>query len=450
MQAALRFARHVVALRWSDLPAAAIDRAKTFLLDSLGVGLAGATAPGAAAVRAAAAGWGRGTEAGIWGTTIRLPAPAAALVNGFQLHCQEYDCLHEAAVLHPMATLLPASLAYAERAGGVTGRDFLLALAAGVDVAVNLGLAATAGLRFFRPATAGGFGACAAIGRLAGFDAPTLASAFGLLYAQTSGTMQPHVEGSLALPLQPGCNARAALEACDLAGVGLIGPLGAIDGPYGYLTLFEGSWDLAPIWPTLGQRFRIAELSHKPYPAGRATHGGIEGVALLQAAHGFTADQVVSVTVRAPPLIRRLVGRPALPDPSPAYARLCMGYAIARQLLTGGVDPTDFRAPVLTDPATYALAARVVTDDDGGSDPNALIPQLISVTLTDARSYATDIARMRAHPDRPLSREEHLAKFRRCCALAATPIDPEPLIAAVDRLETLTDLRDLAALLVPG
>src|ERR687891_647213 len=100
-----------------------------------------------------------------------LPAPAAAMCNGFQIHNSEYDCVHEAAVVHPMAVLLAATMAHAERAGGVSGRDLLSAIALGVDVAAGLGVASKAPLRFFRPATAGALAATAAIGRLRGFDA---------------------------------------------------------------------------------------------------------------------------------------------------------------------------------------------------------------------------------------------------------------------------------------
>ncbi|MGH7043172.1 MAG: MmgE/PrpD family protein, partial [Acetobacteraceae bacterium] len=362
VHASLRFAHHALDTRAGDIPASAVRAAKVFILDTIGVGMAGATAQGAREVLACAGAWGTGTEARVWGTEARLPAPAAALVNGFQVHCQEFDCLHEGAVLHAMATLLPAALAWAEREGGVTGRALIAAVAVGIDVAVGLGLAATGGLRFFRPATAGGFGAVAAVGRLAGFGADRLADAFGLQYTQTSGTMQPHVEASVALPFQVAVNARAAVESCDLAAAGLDGPRGVFEGPFGYLPLFEGTWDLDPIWPTLGRDWRIAELSHKPFPAGRATHGGIEGVMALRAEHGFTADDVAAVTVRGPPLIARLCGRPALPAPNAAYARLCMGYVVARVLLHGSLDPTHFRDEALGDPAAFALARRVRTE----------------------------------------------------------------------------------------
>ena len=448
--AARRFARHALTTLFEDLPAPAIRAAKTFLLDTLGVGVSGSSEPSAGPLLQAVAAWGSGSEAAIWGRHERLPAPAAALMNGFQVHCQEYDCVHEAAVLHPMATLLPAALAWAERKGGVTGSAFLAALAVGVDVAISLGLAARAGLRFFRPATAGGFGAAAAVGRLAGLDEAGLAGAFGLQYAQASGTMQPHVEGSIALPLQIGFNSRAALAACDLTHAGITGPRDVFEGPFGYLPLFEDTWDLAPIWPALGRTWRIAELSHKPYPAGRATHAGIEGVAALRAAHGFTAGEVAHITVLGPPLIQRLCGRPAIPEPSPAYARLCMGFAIAKLLQHGALDPVHYRGEALRNPETLALARRVTTVADGNPDPNALAPQSVRVELNDGTVLEWRCEEMLAHPARPLSPEQHFAKFRRCWTLAAEALGPpELVIETVEHIEEMDDMRTLAALLTP-
>jgi 2-methylcitrate dehydratase PrpD len=445
-----RFAAHVAKLRLEDLPDDAVAQAKVFILDTLGVGIAGSSAFGAPELLRAAKGWGAGEEATVWGRRERLPAPTAAFLNGFHVHCQEFDCVCDPAVLHPLATLLPAALAVADREGGVSGRTLLEAVAAGTDVAGWLGIASQSPLRFFRPATAGGFGATAAIAKLRGLDASMLAHAFGLQYAQTSGTMQPHIEASPTLPMQVGFNARAAVSSVDLALTGLSAPRFSLDGPFGYLPLMEGDFDLDPVWRQLGRRFLVAELSHKPYPAGRATHAGIEGVGELQTAHGFSADDVAEVVVSGPPVIARLTGRPDQRAPTPNYARLCMAFVVAKMLRNGRVDLADYRGDALTDAATHDLAARIRTLDDGNPDPNALAPQDVTVRLHDGTTLHWHCDALLASPTRRLTRERHLAKFRRCLEFAADLLPPsaaDELIAGVDALETIKDVRELTELL---
>jgi aconitate decarboxylase len=100
--AAERLAAHVVDTGFAQLPADAIVKAKTFILDTFGVGVAGSRAPFAAELKAQVGRWGAGEEARAWGDRLHLPAGSAALVNGFQIHSQEYDCVHEPAVVHAL------------------------------------------------------------------------------------------------------------------------------------------------------------------------------------------------------------------------------------------------------------------------------------------------------------------------------------------------------------
>lgn len=446
MTAAARFAAHALETRFSDLPEAAIERAKVYVLDSLGVGIAGSSVEGSDGLLRVASGWGH-PAVPVWGRAVRLSAPAAAFMNAWQMHNQEYDCLHEGAVVHAMATVLPAALAAAELRGGVSGAELIAALAIGVDIAAGLGLASQSGFRFFRPGTAGGFGATAAAARLLGLDKRALEAAFAWQLGQVSGTMQAHTEGSPILPAQLAFNARAALHSCELATLGFAPTSAVFEGPYGYLSVCEGAFALEPILQGLGREWRIAQFSHKPFPAGRATHGGIEGVMALQARHGFTAADVARVEIDAPPLIVRLVGRPLLPQSGASYARLCMAYAVAKVLQKGAVDLADYRGETLADPVTHELAARVQTRDDGNPDPNALAPQAVTVRLKNGTDLSWHCETMLAHPARPLTNEQHLTKFRRCLDFSAASLSPgsgERLIETVDRLEELDDVRLLA------
>jgi 2-methylcitrate dehydratase PrpD len=449
MDAIVRLAEHVVRTGYDDLPAHAIAAAKTFILDSFGVAVVGSTGPYVAELIAAQARWGQGGDARVWVRGVRLPAPAAALINGYQIHNSEFDCVHEAAVVHPMAVLLAATMAHAERAGGICGRDFLAALALGVDIGAGLGLGSKAPLRFFRPATAGAFAATVAIGRLMGFDVATLVHAFAITHAQLCGTMQAHAEGSPLLAMQIGFNARNAVVACDLAAAGITGPHNVLEGPFGYYPLFEGACDLGPVLGDLGRVWRITEVAHKPYPCGRATHGVVDGTLQLKGRHNFAAVDVARVECLVPPLTHRLVGRPAQEGMAASYARLCAPYVVACALLNETVDIADFGAEALTDPRRLALAARVALRTDDNPDENALAPVRVAVTLRDGTSHKIGLDQVYGGPARPMSPDAHLAKFRRNWRAGALLMAAgEALFARVDALEEVADVTELVDLMV--
>jgi 2-methylcitrate dehydratase PrpD len=326
----------------------------------------------------------------------------------------------------------------------------IAALTLGVDVACHIGAASRSPLKFFRPGTAGGFGATAAVGKLMGFDAVTMVRAMGIAYGQMCGTMQAHTEGSILLGLQVGFNARNALIACDLAARGVPSVEHVLEGPFGYFRLFEGEHDAAAIREAPGRVWRVTELSHKPFPAGRATHGIIDALLELQRRSGFVAGDVEQVTASVPSLVHHLVGRPIVDRPEPGYARLCAAYVGARALLRGTVELEDFRPPALTDPATHALARRFEMTVDDNPDPNALVPVIVSVELRGRRQrQELRVDHMYGSPARPMSRDAHLAKFCRNWVSGARRLDEakgERLIQLVDDVDALSDVRDLAAL----
>jgi aconitate decarboxylase len=450
MDAIAAFAGHALRTRYEDLPAAAVTAAKSLILDSFGVAVAGSAGPFAGELVRCVGAWGERPDARVWVHGTRLPAPAAALCNAYQIHNSEFDCVHERAVVHPMAVLLAAVCAHAERAGGVSGRDFLAAIVVGVDVAAGLGVASGAPLRFFRPATAGAFAAAAAVGRLMGFDAATLTNAFAAVLGQLCGTMQAHAEGSALLALQIGFNARNAVVACDLAAHGLLGPRQLLEGPFGYFQLFEGEHDLEPVLQGMGKVWRVTEVALKPFPTGRATHGVLEGVLSLRRSRAFEAADVAQIRCLVPPLTHRLVGRPARAGMTPNQARLCAAYAIACALQRGTVGLDDFAPAALADPARLALAARVLVEPDRNPDPNALGPVEVTVRLRDGTGHEIRIADIYGSPARPMTRDAQLAKFRRNWLAGARTLPPaagERLIALVDELETVGDVTRLIDLM---
>jgi 2-methylcitrate dehydratase PrpD len=441
-------AAHASALQLVELPPHIAQAVATFTLDTIGVGIAGVRSPYAAGVTHAAQTWGKGNGAHVFATGSAMPAPSAAFVNAFMAHALEFDCVHEGAVLHPFTVVVPVLLAQAQ-ANGMDGATFITACAAGVDVAAGLGVAAQSQIRFFRPATCGLFGATAALARARGLDADTTAHALGYALAFASGTMQAHVEGTPALAASVGGAARSAFTAVELAQAGLPGPMGAIEGPFGYLTLCELESDIAPVLDSLGKVWRVGDVSHKPFPTGRAAHGGIDMILSLRA-QGLTADNLEKLTIHAPPLIHHLVGRPIAPAPLEVnYARLCLPYVGAVALVTGGVTLADFTPQRLSDPAIHNVAKRIEVAINDTTSQSAFTPQRAVAQMTEGQTLEVHIDALLGAPARPLSREQHLAKFRACVSFgfgAARPDIEDALIGATDDLVNLADIGMLGRL----
>ena len=374
------------------------------LADTLAVGAAGSTAPGAAGVLAAAQRWGAGTEARLLGSDERLPAPGAAFVNGFRIHCLEWDAVHEPAVVHALSVVTAALLAAIDRRGGCEVDAALAALAVGVDIAAGLGIAATSPLRFFRPSVAGTIGAALAVARIDGITRERLPDVLGLAHAACAGTMQAHVEASIALPLQVANAARAAVAAVDLVSAGLTGPHDALEGPFGYFNLFDDG-ELRRYTAHVGSIWRITEVSIKPYPSGRASHGVLGTLA------GLMPADIVALEAFVPPLVARLVGRQPAAGMTAAHARLCLPFLAAMMLTDGGIDPRRFTSAAFADPSLLELSLRFTVHVDDNPDPNALSPQRLVATLADGSRIERLIQHTLGHPQCPLSETQAATKI---------------------------------------
>jgi 2-methylcitrate dehydratase PrpD len=230
------------------------------------------------------------------------------------------------------------------------------------------------------------------------------------------------------------------LTALDLVRAGLTGPHDIFDGKFGYFALFERDGDAKPFLGELGAAWRTAELSFKPFPSGRASHGALDALIRLRAAEGFTAADVTEVILDVPPFVHRLGGRPAVRPMDPAYARLCLPFLVASYLRDGFVDVRTYRAENLNDPAVHELASRVRVNIDTNPDVNALSPVHVRVVLTSGRTLEMPVPVLLGHPDYPMTEAQNRAKLENACATAAVPVDAAALARDVAVLDTLPDV----------
>ena len=459
MQLTQALLQHARTLRFEDLSPEAVAATRVFVMDSAAVGISGSgpQVPLTQAVRASAASYGSGHAARVWVTGEPLPAASAAMVNGYQIHSQEFDCVHMPAVVHPMAVIQSALFAAAEQRANVDGvvvdgKALITALNVAVDVATLLGISGRAPMRFFRPAMCGALGATAGIAHMYGADEELLRRALGLTYSHLSGTMQAHVEGSPTLALQIALNSRAAISCWELARHGFPAPREMLEGPFGYLPLIEGQFDTGPSLAKLAAReAQMLTVSHKVFPTGGAAHAAQDMLMELRQRHGLDLDNVAHIQLQAPPLVRRLVGRPYTAAMETSYARLCLTFLLGTVLLDGKVGLSAYAPDKLADPRLAAFAQRVELVANGCDDPNALVPQSMTVTLRDGSTLHNHRDAAIGSPQRPLTREQQLEKFHHCLDHAARPFDAARrniLIPHFDHLEDIADVRQLVDLLI--
>lgn len=441
---ALAFAAHVCGRRYEDLPQPVLARTRALILDTLAAGLAGSSAEGIGAGLAYVRAIGGTPEAELLVFGDRLPATAAALVNGTMLQARDFDPVYEPGVMLPYGPVLAAALAAGQLAGS-SGKELLAAVVLGTDIACRVGRALTGGLGWSRTATLGVFGAAAAAARLLRLDRDRTVDALGLALSQSAGNIQTVIDGSLAKRFQGGFAAEAGVKAARLALLGVTGPTNVFEGRCGFLNLYEsGGYRRELVLEGLGAAYEGAEASVKPYPCAREHHGAI-AAALRLAASGVRAADLEAVTVTLPPNAYALSGKPFRPEGATVGAAIgSAAYGVAVALWQGQVGIGDFQPPALLRPAVLELVRRVeVREDAGARDRKTLLPQAVEVRLRGGGLRAESSRVMPGSAGAPLTDEQTAAKLADCVAHAARPIDPARVQAAVAGLAELANVRDL-------
>ncbi|HJU15908.1 MAG TPA: MmgE/PrpD family protein [Stellaceae bacterium] len=439
-------AEHVCRTGFADLPQTTIDAAARDIADTLGCMLGGSGAPGIAIVSDVLGRWGGRAESRVLLHGSRLPAPHAALINAAMGHALDFDdTLDDAGSIHPGVSALAAGLAIADRRGGVSGRDLVLAIALGLDVSCRVALAATTDRGWHRTAAMGVFGAAAVAGKLLGLGAAQMLNAFGIAYSQAAGNRQCILDGALTKRLQAGQAAGAGVFAAILAGEGFTGAHEIFTGRFGFFELYQpGGYDVARLTDALGTSFRGEAISFKPYPCGRPLHAALDAALALHRQLHLTAGDVAEVTLEtdAASHAEQFAGGAHKRRPEHVvHAQFGLPFLTAAALTHGrvGIDEVNN----IHDPDVLALAAAIRGEAQDGRPKGWA---RLSVRRKDGNSASLETAAPSGSPERPLGMDQLADKFRDCARHAVRPIAPEIVEQVLSSCLDLTGLTDVAAL----
>ena len=449
-------------IRTEGLPTELREDVARRVLDMLGNSLGAHDQPAARSVATLVTSWGGTPEATAIGTGQRLPAPAAALLNGTLAHALDFDDTHLPSVLHPSASVVPAALAVGE-ATGATGAQVLDAVGVGVEVAVRLGMGGYSeelgNSEFFErglhaTSITGTVGAAVAAAMLAGLDAGGIADAAGIACSMGAGLLEANRTGGTVKRVHCGWAAHAGVTAAQLAQHGMTGPPTVIEGRFGFLYAHCGERsNAAAVVDRLGEHWELPGIFFKPYPCNHFTHAGIDAALELRS-RGLDLTAIESIELGVPSPVLRTIAQPpeAKARPESGYHAAFSGpYTVAAALTGGGglgLGHEDFTDEAAAAEARLALAGKVTCVADARCDeifPHQF-PAVLTVRLTDGSEHQARVDANRGGPQNPLSSAELARKFTFNAEASLDAAQAEQVATSTLALagaESLTPLMDL-------
>ena len=443
----LRLAEYAAKLRYQDVPADVVQRAKDTITDAVGTIVFGYDLPWSRIIVAHARRSGPGGKSRILGLGGPLvQAPSAAFANGALAHAFELDNLTKpGSGVHPGAILLSAGLAVAQERG-LTGRDLLTAFIAGSEVMIRVGRATkhtNEARGFHAPGTTGPFGGAVAAGKLLAFDAATMTNALGIAGSLSCGLLEFAKSGTGAMVkrLHLGRAAESGVLAASLAADGFTGPQSVLEGEFGFLRVFCRDFDEAELTRSLGDDWVTRTILMKRFACHISAHTSVQAILDLRAEHGFAGADVAAIRIAGNEKMAKVNN-----IPSPKDVMMCqysIPFSVALAHFRDPRDPRSYDESALNDPAIRSLCERVTITLAGGHHDHATIAAEVQVTLRDGRVLSKTVSDFKGTPERPLDQADLRERFMLLTRHCGTR-DMERMFARLQNIEHESSLDWLA------
>lgn len=431
-------------LRYDSLPVSVRERVTDIILDTVASAIAGRHGDETAQVEALALALG-----GPRTSTVIAAAPnslaGATLVNGYQVTAVTVCDIHRPTLCHVTPEVLPPALAVAEQRGS-SGRDLLVAVAAGLEAVVRVG----AGMRYpsmrargwHSPGVIGPFGGASAVSSLLGLDTGRFRNALSLAGTQSAGTFAHW--GTPTIKFHQSRGALSGLLAALLAEQGfLAGPeiLTARHG--GLFALYSDGGNPAAVVAGLGEDWKLETISLRLWPAASSIQSVVTAVFALVEECDLRPEDVERITVGLSKTVYDMHG--TLPWTDKFRALLSAPYVTAVVLHDRRCWFEQFQPSRIGEPALDAfIRQRVRVEIDETVEGTGAV---VTVRTTDGRTLTDRRVFPRGDAADPLTREEIVTKFRESAEGLLEPNDTERAIEMLVGLAELPRVADLCATL---
>lgn len=432
-------------LQYQMLPPQAVDAAKMFVEDLLGVALAGSVqAPGK--IWRQYFGQTRGRmEATAWIDGLeRRSCAAAAALNAACGHALDLDDVHNASITHLGAVTIPAALAVGQKLHS-SGRAVIVAIAAGYEIGARVGEAINPGSYHYWHTTGivGALCSAVAAGKLMGLDREQMLSAIGSAGTQSSGLWQFLEDGAMSKTLHTANATLCGLRSAELAALGFTAARDILAGEHGLLGAMTADNHPEILTRDLHwERCALLSNSLKPYACCRHTHSANYCAELLRRQR-VDPEHIVSIVDYTYRVAANTVDNP---NPATPYAYKFSGqHCTAAMLVYGSLQEKAFTQEATSAPLVRQLMSKVTLVCDPElekqyqADHNRW-PHRLVVTMDDGRVLTQQVDYPYGDFNNPFNWEFEHQKFH---SLADGVITPERANILAERIAHLEELEDV-------
>ena len=357
---------------------------------------------------------------------ISLPVELAARWNGLAGHAMDWDDTQLSKgedrlyglLTHPTIPPLASGIAVADKIKNVSGKKFIEAFVAGVEIECKLNEIINPNhyvKGFHSSGTFGTFGAVTTASKLLELNEEQYANALGIAVSLAAGIRVNF--GTMTKPLHVGRAAENGVTAALLAQKGFTANKEAFDGPWGYIQVAGQTGVPDPTLATFGEPFSIVDpgVSIKPYPSGVLTHPSMDAMKKIMIDNNIGPNDIKHVKLFAGNNIlgpiRYTIAHNEL------EGKFSMAFLLSAIIISGQAGKKEFTDAFVQSQEVQDMQKKVSTHYDEAIEKLGVdkIRSRIEVETQSGDIYSINAdENYRGGPDNPLSEEELENKFEVC------------------------------------
>ena len=439
-------------LDYGDLPPETVEMVKNRVIDSLACALAGKEEKPLQRLRSYTKRKSGEPTAGVIGSSERMAIEYAVLTNSSLIRYLDWSDTYqtdEPGVGHPSG-VIGATLSAAD-AYDCTGEQFIVATALGYELHCRLADAVALRRNGFDHVNYGIIASTLAVGTLMELTQDELVEALNIA-----------LSGHIALRTREGGEvtewkgiayanaARNAVNAAEMAQMGIHGPKPIFEGKFGFFNQVSGEFDIdTSTFGGNGGGFRVHDILQKMYPICAHAIAPADCAIRLLDTHDVDWRDIERIEIQSyADAIEYLADAEKWDPQTRETADHSMPYCVARAFVDGDLGFAQFSDEKIADSTVRTLMERIeiVENPAFNEQYGEGTPATITVeTATDVIEHS--VTYPRGHPRDPLSHDDLTEKLAMATVGSDANIDVEAIVDYVDSIETKESLSDVFSLL---